>query len=103
MTFILHSSLFACSESESDYKSTTHRFTSLCLLLWTPHPELQVYCACFRIVMLCQENPEGINDDIIKRALPDSSSIQWVTALNALLKAVSLLSFLALLLLIYSA
>ena len=40
---------------------------------------------------LCQENPEGINDEIIKQALPDSSSIQWVTALNALLKAVSLL------------
>ncbi|KAK7105095.1 DNA-directed RNA polymerase III subunit RPC6-like [Littorina saxatilis] len=39
-----------------------------------------------RIVLLCQEHTEGINDAIIKAALPLSDSVQRVTALNNLLK-----------------
>lgn len=47
----------------------------------------------FRIVLLCQEHTEGINDAIIKAALPLSDSVQRVTALNNLLKTVSLQLF----------
>ncbi|XP_076463590.1 DNA-directed RNA polymerase III subunit RPC6-like [Babylonia areolata] len=40
-----------------------------------------------RIVSLCEDHPEGINSEMMRSAIPQASSAQCVTVLNALLKA----------------
>ena len=42
----------------------------------------------FRIINLCQENPGGINEDIIKQDMPQFDVKQRVTAINRLLSTV---------------